>query len=485
MGRGNSRVGALLALVALSDVLIFGQAPGLNLFLFAISVTAAILFFAAKRLTPSAAALWFCLSALASAPLLEAPSLMGATISLSAVMVVALVGARLLPQRLTGLPQALFRFAVAVPLRLPMDCRKHLRSPTKRLSLTGFSRGLSLWIAPLILASIFLILFAIANPLIEEMLTDLNPVFLLQLMSIRRTGYWLLVAAIVWPMLRPRLKRRAARRALEEPVQEEKENSLLSHASLLRSLLIFNALFAVESLLDLVYLWGGLDLPNGMSHAEYAHRGAYPLIATALLAAVFVLVTMRRNGPGDKGMLLRSLVYAWIGQNILLCLSAILRLDLYVETYSLTELRVAAGIWMGLVASGLALILLRIVFRRSNEWLVAMNVAALAIVLYIGALIDFPAVIANFNVTHSQEISHEGVPLDLRYLSSLGPSAVPALDFYLASPPSYPMDKMLEARRIRDSLAFDVEHRQADWRSWTYRAERLDAYLGSPTTIAR
>ena len=47
-----------------------------------------------------------------------------------------------------------------------------------------------------------------------------------------------------------------------------------------RSLILFNALFALQTVLDLTYLWGGASLPDGMSHAEYAHRGAYPLIAT-------------------------------------------------------------------------------------------------------------------------------------------------------------------------------------------------------------
>ena len=53
---------------------------------------------------------------------------------------------------------------------------------------------------------------------------------------------------------------------------------------------MFNALFAVQTVLDLTYLWGGVALPDGMTYATYAHRGAYPLIVTALLAAGFVLV---------------------------------------------------------------------------------------------------------------------------------------------------------------------------------------------------
>ncbi len=122
-----------------------------------------------------------------------------------------------------------------------------------------------------------------------------------------------------------------------------------------RSLILFNALFALQSGLDLVYLWGGANLPDGMSHAEYAHRGAYPLIVTALLAAGFVLVAMRPGGPAEQSRLIRPLVLAWIAQNILLVISSIFRLDLYVAAFSLTYLRLAAFIWMLLVADGTAI----------------------------------------------------------------------------------------------------------------------------------
>ena len=71
---------------------------------------------------------------------------------------------------------------------------------------------------------------------------------------------------------------------------------LFGKAAILRSLIVFNLMFAVQTMLDAAYLWGGVALPDGMSYASYAHRGAYPLIVTALLAAGFVLVAMR---PGS------------------------------------------------------------------------------------------------------------------------------------------------------------------------------------------
>ncbi|WP_304655132.1 DUF4153 domain-containing protein [Neorhizobium galegae] len=483
--RGANRIVALVAVVAISDFLIFRQAPGLNLFLFAILVTTTIVLSARRRMQPLTAALWLGLSAFTSAPLIEAPSPMGIAVSLGMVMCVALVSARLVPQRLSGLPLVLFRFVILAPLRLLQDCRKHLASRAEHSSFAAIWRNLGIWMVPLILASIFLLLFAIANPLIEDALRSIDFAFLLQFMDLWRIGFWLAVAAFVWAMLRPRLKRRTVRSRAHDPAAGDIEIPFLSHASLLRSLLLFNALFAMQTLLDLVYLWGGVDLPDGMSHAEYAHRGAYPLIATALLAAAFVLIAMRRGGPGDKSPLIRGLVHAWIGQNILLCLSSILRLDLYVEVYSLTELRVAAGIWMGLVAVGLVLILLRIVLSQSNRWLIGTNIAVLASVLYLSAFIDFSAFIARFNVTHSLELSHEGVPLDIDYLSSLGPSAIPALDLYLSALPYEAIDKTRRALSVRQSLADGFEHRSDDWRSWNFRAERIEAYLRSPATIAR
>ena len=141
------------------------------------------------------------------------------------------------------------------------------------------------------------------------------------------------------------------------PTLPKSEHLLFGRAAILRSLIVFNAIFAVQTALDLTYLWGGTALPDGMSYAHYAHRGAYPLIVTALLAAAFVLAAMRKDGPAEGSVWIKRLVYLWTGQNVLLVVSSILRLWLYVEVYSLTELRIAAGIWMALVAVGLVLIL--------------------------------------------------------------------------------------------------------------------------------
>ncbi len=156
--------------------------------------------------------------------------------------------------------------------------------------------------------------------MIEAVLDKIDLAAILDLFNLPRLLFWLAVAAFAWPLLLPRLKHQRKRVVSMEKVAEiTHESVLFGRAAILRSLLIFNTLFAVQTSLDLTYLWGGATLPDGMSHADYAHRGAYPLILTALLAASFVLWAMRRNRPGEQSPMIRNLVYLWIAQNILLC----------------------------------------------------------------------------------------------------------------------------------------------------------------------
>jgi hypothetical protein len=264
------------------------------------------------------------------------------------------------------------------------------------------------------------------------------------------------------------------------------EGPLFGRTAILRSLVLFNALFAVQTALDLTFLWGGLALPVEMTYATYAHRGAYPLIVAALMAGGFVLAAMRPGSGVARSRLARVLVYLWIGQTVLLVLSSMLRLDLYVETYSLTEWRCAAFIWMLLVAGGLVLIMVRIMFDLTNRWLVAANAAALAIALYACSLIDFAATIARFNVAHSREIAGAGQPVDVAYLCRLGPAALPALDVLAKERTTakadgngwLPQSSLFDCRPSLEQLH---AVRMADWRAWTFRGHRLNQYLeGNP-----
>jgi hypothetical protein len=313
--------------------------------------------------------------------------------------------------------------------------------------------------------------------LIENRLSRLHPDDLLGAIDLQRSLFWLLIICTIWPLIRRRPRRAPSPRTAAETATPAGKDYLLGVQAMSRSLILFNALFAVQTGLDLAYLWGGFSLPDGMSHAEYAHRGAYPLMMTALLAAGFVLVAMRPGGPAENSRLIRPLVLLWIAQNILLVVSSIFRLDLYVATYSLTYLRLAALIWMGLVATGLVLILVQIKLNKSNSWLLSANAIALALTLYACCFINAPWLVASYNVQHCREIDGTGPKLDLQYLESLGPQAEPALRPYFEKMP--PLELTIHQRRQVDLGWW----RPKNWRAWNFRAWRLQRYLANnPST---
>jgi hypothetical protein len=282
----------------------------------------------------------------------------------------------------------------------------------------------------------------------------------------------------VWPFIhvwwRSRIQAPADVAPTAAPEQELRFDGadFFGVATILRSLVLFNLLFAVQTVLDIAYLWGNLALPADVSYASYAHRGAYPLILTALLAAAFVLAAMKPGGAAEQSKVIRPLVYLWVAQNILLVASSILRLDLYVQIYLLTWWRIAAFVWMLLVAFGLLLIVARIALNRPDEWLIRANLVTLTATLYTCSLINFAAVIADYNVSHSREASGKGVTIDINYLIHLGPQALPAIDKAIALRAA---DPSLVSRR--DCLVEQQRKDMASWRAWGFRSWRLQRTL--------
>jgi hypothetical protein len=338
------------------------------------------------------------------------------------------------------------------------------------------------WIVPLGVFMIFLALFSSGNPLIEYRLMQINLRVLFNFLDFQRIALWLLVICAIWPLILRRI-RRIPNQAPESSSTVATEPSdfdyLFGVQAMLRSLVLFNALFALQTGLDLVYLWGGATLPDGLSHAEYAHRGAYPLIVTALLAAGFVLIAMRPGGPAEKSRLIRPLVLAWTGQNILLVLSSILRLDLYVAAYSLTYLRLAAFIWMGLVAAGLLLMLIQMMLKKPNSWLVTANAATLALVLYGCCFLNAPWLVASYNVEHCREVGGSGPALDLKYLASLGPQALPPIETHMIQFLGvFPYSLLY---RMNQDL--DYFSHSENWRAWSFRAWRLQRYFANKSWL--
>ncbi|HWI85907.1 MAG TPA: DUF4173 domain-containing protein [Sphingomonas sp.] len=366
--------------------------------------------------------------------------------------------ARLLLQGLSG---------PAAPI-VDMGRLVRVRPRGRRLDAKGLFSLLAL---PLIGTATFVALFANANPLLADLLARI------ELPSIGQVLEWLFVILMVWPILRPlSLVTRIGAR-IPEPGVRLPGTSL---PSVLLALAMFNAVFAIQNGLDIAFLWSGAPLPPGTSMTDYVHRGAYPLIFTALLAGFLVLTMLRPGSASAANPLARRLVALWVGQNLLLVASSALRTVDYIDQYLLTVWRIAALAWMALVATGLVLIVWRIMKGRSARWLINANALAAVVVLLPCCFVDLSAIAATWNVRHARETGGRGQALDLCYLDSLGAASLLPLIEIERRPLAPVLHDQLHYLRAGQYKAL-VES-QADWRTWTahgaMRLAKARALLG-------
>lgn len=192
-------------------------------------------------------------------------------------------------------------------------------------------------------------------------------------------------------------------------------------------LIVLNLLFAAFLTIQLTVLLGGYDkvmAETDLSYSEYARQGFWQLLWATVLTLGVIALALRwapRRGTRD-----RTLVRCVLGTLCFLALvvvaSALRRMDLYVDAYGLTRLRLsvaAVELWLGVV---LVLIMAAGVF---GPRLLPRAVAASAAVGVLAfGLVSPDGLIAEQNVQRYRN-DHS---IDIEYLKGLSADAVPALD---------------------------------------------------------
>jgi hypothetical protein len=437
----GGRLAALAVLVLLADFLFYERPLGLSLALFALAV-----FAAAALLRPVGEPLAGPLVLLVMSALPVVDHLQALSLGFLALGMLTSIAWMVLGSR-PGTLAATLRLAQSIPLGGVLAIGFGLWALRREAGTAGLPRRLwRAWAFPLGGCLVLLYLLVAANPILGDWLEHLTRLDGALLDWLIRAGFWLGIGLLVWPFLA------ASHEALRRPVALPRfwlPGIGINADSVGKALVAFNLLLAVQTTMDLRYLWSGASLPPGMTLATYAHRGAYPLLATALLAGAFALAA--RPWLGERRML-KPLLLLWLGQNVALTLAALYRLDLYVQSFGLTYLRVHAGIWMLLVAAGLALTGWQVARGRSNLWLMIRCAVLAAATLYACAFVNFAAIIATENLRAGK--------VDVYYLCELGPNAAAAIPDDL---------KWTEG----DSLCNFRTPQIDGWRDWGFREWRV------------
>ncbi len=469
-----------VALVALGEFALFDVTPGAAAGLFSAALVLSMAALNPKLLTRRSGMIIFILLLIGCAAIVEEPSFLALGVGVAGLAAFTVGNHEKITANAVSWLHGSLAFLPQILIRLPIDLAAMPRWAKGQRWSKGLAYASWVWFVPLTMSLVFLALFASANPILSKWLGQLSAVDT-GLPQATQVFFWVMLAFFVWAFLRSAATSNGDNSTLgnqkdfddAELVTKAIRKGLLSPAAVCRSLLLFNAVFALQNALDYRFLWLGEALPVGVTYADYAHAGTYPLAASALLAAVFVLLAFPSRLRTRGSRVAAALVYLWMAQTVFLVASAIQRMGLYIDAYALTHLRVVGLAVMGLIAAGLVLIALRIAFGKGNGWLVNANAAVLLGTLYTACFVDIDRIIADYNVANCREMGGNGVPLDVKYLQSLGPSAIPALKSFETDPETLGSSKAWFVVKSRAKLAAELRRRQSDWRSWTYRGFRL------------
>ncbi|MEU9204566.1 DUF4153 domain-containing protein [Streptomyces sp. NPDC048332] len=214
-------------------------------------------------------------------------------------------------------------------------------------------------------------------------------------------------------------------------------------------LVVLNLLFAAFLAIQLTVLLGGYDkvmAETDLSYSQYAREGFWQLLWATLLTLLVIALALRwapRGGARD-----RTLVRAVLGTLCLLTLvvvaSALRRMDLYVDAYGLTRLRIsvaAVELWLGVV-----LVLIMAAGAFGAKMLPRAVAASAAVGVLAFGLISPDGLIAEQNVARYDR--HHSI--DIEYLRGLSADAVPALDTLPEPLRSCALEKIQRSLRSSD-----------------------------------
>ncbi|MFI6797919.1 DUF4153 domain-containing protein [Streptosporangium canum] len=259
------------------------------------------------------------------------------------------------------------------------------------------------------------------------------------------------------------------------PVAEPKAPDLrirVSRGLWMTPLIALNLLFGVFVAMQVTVLFGStrwLVSATGLTYAEYARSGFFQLVVVSVFVLAIVAVASGAlELAGRDRWLMAGLLGLLCALTMVILVSALHRLDLYVDAYGFSRLRasVEAAIWWlgGIFALVLVAGAVRLTRRGNAGWFPRALVATTG-----AALLAFAVWNPDLRVAETQLAVRTLEQIDQDYLGSLGAEAVPALD------------RLPEPARscvLRDVVQANGLHSPDPWNGWNLARQQARELLG-------
>ncbi|MEV4242431.1 DUF4153 domain-containing protein [Streptosporangium canum] len=259
------------------------------------------------------------------------------------------------------------------------------------------------------------------------------------------------------------------------PVAEPKAPDLrirVSRGLWMTPLIALNLLFGVFVAMQVTVLFGStrwLVSATGLTYAEYARSGFFQLVVVSVFVLAIVAVASGAlELAGRDRWLMAGLLGLLCALTMVILVSALHRLDLYVDAYGFSRLRasVEAAIWWlgGIFALVLVAGAVRLTRRGNAGWFPRALVATTG-----AALLAFAVWNPDLRVAETQLAVRTLEQIDQDYLGSLGAEAVPALD------------RLPEPARscvLRDVVQANGLYSPDPWNGWNLARQQARELLG-------
>ncbi|HEX7057916.1 MAG TPA: DUF4173 domain-containing protein [Bacilli bacterium] len=199
---------------------------------------------------------------------------------------------------------------------------------------------------------------------------------------------------------------------------------ILDSITVITVLILVNSLFVLFVAIQFSYLFAGGSgsLPNGLTYADYIHKGFAELNVVSLINLTLLIVSLRSvDGNRKISAILKALQTLLAANSFVMLASAYIRLALYEEAYGFTVLRLLVHAFMLVMFILFVWGLIRIwrkQFPLVKMWL-ATGILAYALV----ASSNIEGIAASLNVARFEQTGK----LDAAYLAGLSNDAAPAV----------------------------------------------------------
>lgn len=170
------------------------------------------------------------------------------------------------------------------------------------------------------------------------------------------------------------------------------------------SFIMVNIMLLCVNILDIIHVWFNFEPSAAPDLRQFVHTGTYILIFSVFVAIGMVLYFFYGNINFYKqNRWVKTLAYVWIGQNMLMVVSVLIRNLYYIQLYGLAYKRL--GVFFFLIATILALVFLIIKVKEHKSvsyYLRTVSITAYCVLLFV-AQYNWDILIANYNLNYNRK----------------------------------------------------------------------------------